>query len=153
MRNFITKIKNFIEQRVNSNTFVPQLPLNISSKKLQKKVTFRVDAFIARNIEAVISQTNISISIFVKTAIFEYISFYRKLGSEPFKICHWLDTVDLDLTSARFTITLDDTLSNEFRRLDAVYKANRLTFNKSHFIRCAVIDRLYNIMFEDADFS
>lgn len=122
---------------------------NTSNENNQKKVTFRVDAFTATNLEKFISQNDSSISIFVKTALYNYISFYKELSCEPFEIGHWLDNQELDLSFARYTITLDDTLSNEFNRLESVYKENRLTFNKSHLIRCAVIDRLYNLMIED----
>lgn len=135
------------------NLFKKNLELQVVSNKLskkgQRKVTFRVDAFIARNLEEIIFQSDLSISIFVKTALYDYISFYKELCCEPFEIGHWLDNIELDLSFTRYTITLDDTLSNELNRLESVYSANNLRFNKSHFIRCAVVDRLYNFLFEE----
>lgn len=152
MINFISKIKNVIKLKVISNKSEPKILLYKSRMNKQKKVTFRVDSFTAKNLEGLISQSNLSISIFVKTALYNHISFYKELNFEPFEIGHWLDDAELKLTYTRFTITLDDTLSNEFNRLESVYKANGLTFNKSYFIRCAVINRLHNIILEEANF-
>jgi len=148
MPNLLSKLKNLISLRVISNTPEPETPLNEASVNGQRKVTFRVSAFMAKNLEEIVSQSNLSISIFVKTALYDYISFYKELSCEPFEIGHWLDNIELDLSFTRYTITLDDTLSNELNRLESVYIANNLRFNKSHFIRCAVVDRLHYILSE-----
>lgn len=145
----VAKTKSLLKLRVILNTPEPETPLNEASVNGQRKVTFRVNAFMAKNLEEIISQSDLSISIFVKTALYNHISTYKELKCEPFEIGHWLDNLELDLSYTRYTITLDDTLSNELNRLEAVYRANRLTFNKSHFIRCAVVDRLYNLISEE----
>jgi len=149
MPNLLRKLRNLISLRVISNTPEPETPLNEASVNGQRKVTFRVSAFMAKNLEEIVSQSNLSISIFVKTALYNHISFYKELKLEPFQLKHWLDDTKSDLTFGRYTITLDDTLSNELNRLESVYSANNLRFNKSHFIRCAVVDRLHYILSEE----
>lgn len=149
MINIISNFKRFFEPEVISNTSESETLANIPSESKQKKVTFRVSAFMAKNLEELISQSDLSISIFVKTALYNHISYYKEMGFEPFELGHWLDGVKLKLTYTRCTITLDDTLSNEFNRLESAYRANGLRFNKSHFIRCAVVDRLNGFMLEE----
>lgn len=150
MINIISKIKNLFEPEVITNE-PTEMILEADESTIRKKVTFRVDAFMSKNIEELISHTDLSISIFVKTALYDYISFYKELNSEPFQIGHWLDDTELDLSFAKYTITLDDTLSNELRRLESVYNTKSLIFNKSHFVRCAIINRLHNLMIENTE--
>lgn len=146
MLNFISKIfkPTVIENPVNKE----QLQIVPENRK-QQKVTFRVTPFMHRHIEGLIANTNLSISIIVKSALFDYIAYYKVFGAEPFELGHWLDGMNLDLSAGRYTITLDDTLSNELNRLETVYRANGLRFNKSHYIRCAVIDRVINLVLDD----
>lgn len=120
-------------------------------KQKQRKITFRVDSFTHKNFEGLMAKTNLNISIFVKSALYDYISSYKIMQAEPFALGHWLDDSRNNVSAGRYTITLDDTLSNELERLEAVYCANGLKFNKSHFIRCAVIDRLQNILLENSN--
>lgn len=145
----IDRAKSLVKLRIIPNTSESKTLVNIPSENKQKKVTFRVSAFMTKNLEEIISQSDLSISIFVKTALYNYISFYKELSCEPFELEHWLDDAEINLTYSRYTITLDDTLSNEFNRLESVYRANGLRFNKSHFIRCAVVERLNGLMFEE----
>lgn len=146
MLNFIAHI--FKPTIVGNSVNKEQLQILPKNKK-QQKVTFRVDSFMHKNIEGLIANTNLNISIIVKSALFDYMSSYKIFQAEPFELGHWLDGEKLDLSAGRYTITLDDTLSNELNRLEAVYRANGLRFNKSHFIRCAVIDRVINIILDD----
>ena len=147
MLNFISKIfkPTVIENPVNKE----QLQIVPKNRK-QQKVTFRVDSFMHKNIEGLLERTDLSISIIVKSALYDYVTSYKILGSEPYELGHWLDGERLDLSAGRYTITLDDTLSSEFDRLEAVYRAVGLRFNRSHFIRCAVIDRVINLMLDDS---
>ena len=146
MLNFIANI--FKPTVVGNSVNKEQLQLVPESRK-QQKVTFRVTSFMHKHLEGLITNTNLSISIIVKSALFDYISSYKIFGAEPFELGHWLDGEKLDLSAGRYTVTLDDTLANELNRLEAVYRANGLRFNKSHFIRCAVIDRVINLIMED----
>lgn len=146
MLNFIAHI--FKPTIVGNSVNKEQLQILPKNKK-QQKVTFRVDSFMHKNIEGLIANTNLNISIIVKSALFDYMTSYKIFQAEPFELGHWLDGEKLDLSAGRYTITLDDTLSNELNRLEAVYRANGLRFNKSHFIRCAVIDRVINIILDD----
>ena len=146
MLNFIAHI--FKPTIVGNSVNKEQLQILPKNKK-QQKVTFRVDSFMHKNIEGLIANTNLNISIIVKSALFDYMTSYKIFQAEPFELGHWLDGEKLDLSAGRYTITLDDTLSNELNRLEAVYRANGLRYNKSHFIRCAVIDRVINIILDD----
>ena len=146
MLNFIAHI--FKPTVVRNSVNKEQLQIVPDNRK-QQKVTFRVTPFMHKNIEGLIANTNLSISIIVKSALFDYMTSYKIFQAEPFELGHWLDGEKLDLSAGRYTITLDDTLSNELNRLEAVYRANGLRFNKSHFIRCAVIDRVINIILDD----
>ena len=146
MLNFIAHI--FKTTVVKNSVNKEQLQIVPDNKK-QQKVTFRVDSFMHKNIEGLIANTNLSISIIVKSALFDYMTSYKIFQAEPFELGHWLDGEKLDLSAGRYTITLDDTLSNELNRLEAVYRASGLRFNKSHFIRCAVIDRVINLLLDD----
>ena len=146
MLNFIAHI--FKPTVVGNSVNKEQLQILPKNKK-QQKVTFRVTPFMHKHLEGLIANTNLSIRIIVKSALFDYMCSLKIFPSEPFELGHWLDGEKLDLSAGRYTITLDDTLSNELNRLEAVYRANGLRFNKSHFIRCAVIDRVINIILDD----
>ena len=148
MLNFIAHI--FKPTVVGNSVNKEQLQIVPDNRK-QQKVTFRVDSFTYKNIEGLLKKTDLSISIIVKSALYDYISSYKIMQAEPFELGHWLDDSRNNVSAGRYTITLDDTLSNELERLEAVYCANGLKFNKSHFIRCAVIDRLQNILLENSN--
>lgn len=149
MLNLLTTMVNLVKPVVNRNVAeFKQVPKNCIPTQKQK-VTFRVDDFMFRNIVELIENTDLSISIFIKAALYDYISFYKEIGIEPFEMEHWLNNETLDLSAGRFTIVLDGTLFNEFDRLKRVYLGKGLQFNKSHFIRCAIINRLHNIILDN----
>lgn len=152
MLNFISKIfkPTVVENAVLREQEEITQEQILSERPKQRKVTFRVDSFMQRNIEGLIANTNLSISIIVKSALYDYVTSYKILGSEPYEIGHWLDDSQNNVSAGRYTITLDDTLANELERLEAVYRAKGLRFNKSHFIRCAVIDRVINLILDDS---
>lgn len=148
MLNFISKIfkPTVIEKMVEKE----QVQIKSENAK-QRKITFRVDSFTHKNIEGLVANTNLNVSVFVKSALYDYITSYKIFNLEPFEIGHWLDDSENPVSAGRYTITLDDTLSNELNRLETVYRENNLAFNKSHFIRCAVIDRLIYVLSESSN--
>ena len=46
---------------------------------------------------------------------------------------------------------LDKELKEEFSRLKIAYKLQGIRFNKSHIVRCAVADRIANIIMGDGN--
>ena len=115
--------------------------------KLQPKITFRVDSFIENEIEGLVEFQNINRNSFFRAALQDFIRAYNEVGQERFEE-HWYKKPMTRLTR-RYTVTLSGTLLQEIETISASYRRNNIRFNKSLFVRCAVVDRILNVILEE----
>ena len=115
--------------------------------QLQPKITFRVDSFIENEIEGLVNVQNINRNSFFRAALLDFTRSYNEVGQERFEE-HWYKKSMTRLTR-RYTVTLSGTLLQEIETISASYRRNNIRFNKSLFVRCAVVDRIWNIISEE----
>ena len=143
----IKLIKNFLKTR--------QLQVHKNTKEsnfTKKSITFRVDELMFREVEGCLRNSNLNRQIIFKTALYNYMNSYKMLKREPFELGHWLDETNLDLsTNRRYSLLTSQTLLNEFNRLNRVYTSRGIPFSRSHFIRCALINYIENMINEEIE--
>ena len=115
--------------------------------QLQPKITFRVDSFIENEIEGLVEFQNINRNSFFRAALQDFIRAYNEVGQERFEE-HWYKKPMTRLTM-RYTVTLSGTLLQKIETISASYRRNNIRFNKSLFVRCAVVDRILNVILEE----
>lgn len=73
----------------------------------------------------------------------------KKLDLLPSQLEHWYDRHNN--FEYEYDVVLDKELKEEFSRLKIAYKLQGIRFNKSHIVRCAVADRIANIIMGDGN--
>ena len=132
----------------NTSTFLLNRILNPQSQQQvlhhPPKITFRVDSFIEKEIEGLVKVQNINRNSFFRAALLDFTRYYSEVGQERFEE-HWYKK-PMTRLSKRYTVTLSSILLQEIETISASYRRNNIRFNKSLFVRCAVVDRIWNII-------
>ena len=135
----------------NTLTFLLNRILNPQSQQQvlhhPSKITFRFDSFIENEIEGLVNVQNINRNSFFRAALLDFTRSYNEVGQERFEE-HWYKKPMTRLTR-RYTVTLSGTLLQEIETISASYRRNNIRFNKSLFVRCAVVDRILNVILEE----
>lgn len=114
----------------------------------QQIVLFMANSFMEREVERLRIDRNINRSSFFREALRDLIARYRHLGIEPFEIDNIYN--DTEHTYARrYSFVIDSELEEEFTRLKNLYREHDIFFNRSHFIRWAVFERLGHFLLDE----
>lgn len=114
----------------------------------QQMVSFLADEFMEREIEQLHNERNINRSSFLRDSLIDLIARYRSLGVAPFEIDNIYN--DTEHTYARrYSFVIDSELEEEFTRLKNLYREHDIFFNRSHFIRWAVFERLGHFLLDE----
>ncbi len=117
-------------------------------RQKRPKITFLPDKFMEKELGNLVKTNHISRSGFIRSAIRDFISHYKELGIEPYELEYWYEDVKDNLVKL-YTFSLTDDIEQEFARLEQVYSDRRIKLNKSLLIRCAIADRILNIIQEE----
>lgn len=112
------------------------------------KITFLPDKFMEKELEELVKTNHISRSGFIRSAIRDFLRHYTELKLEPYELRHWYEEVKGNLVKL-YTFSLSDDIEQEFARLEQVYSDRQIKLNKSLLIRCAIADRILNIIQEE----
>ncbi len=128
-------------------------PLKIFQQKdfnrSTSKISFKVDKFIHKELQWYKQNYNTYYSSFIKLALKDFLKRCKKLDLAPFQLEHWYNRHNN--FEYEYDVVLDKELKEEFSRLKRVYKIQGIRFNKSHIVRCAVADRIANIIMGDGN--
>ena len=112
------------------------------------KITFLPDKFMEKELKELVKTNHINRSEFIRSAIRDFIRHYTELQLEPYELRHWYEEVKGNLVKL-YTFSLSDDIEQEFARLEQVYSNRQIKLNKSLLIRCAIADRILNIIQEE----
>lgn len=132
------------------NLFPLRIPRNTREEmeSRQTTISFLADEFMEREIEQLHNERNINRSSFLRDSLTDLIARYRSLGVEPFEIDNIYN--DTEHTYARsYSFVIDSELKEEFTRLKNLYREHDIFFNRSHFIRWAVFERLCHFLLDE----
>ena len=119
------------------------IPCNTRENRASRQTTisFLADEFMEREIEHLHNERNINRSSFLRDSLTDLIARYRSLGVEPFKIDDIYNDTEHTYTK-KYCFVIDSKLEEEFTRLENLYREHDIFFNRSHFIRWTVFERL-----------
>ncbi|CDC18126.1 unknown [Clostridium sp. CAG:306] len=113
------------------------------------KISFKVDKFIHKELQWYMENYNTSYSSFIQLALKDFLKKCKELDLAPFQLEHWYNCQNN--FEHEYDVVLDKELKEEFLRLKNIYKQQGIRFNKSHIVRCAVADRIANIIMGDSN--
>ena len=109
------------------------------------KISFKVDKFIHKELQWYMENYNTSYSSFIQLALKDFLKKCKELDLAPFQLEHWYNC------QKAVIMGFIKELKEEFLRLKNIYKQQGIRFNKSHIVRCAVADRIANIIMGDSN--